>query len=424
MIHKSDFLRKAQIPVLFASMAELPVMLIFGMLSPEHMVIAWVLPLVYVLFACLCLLRPGRNRLLWAVGCGAALLGFSVLAAWIAGNWWLSLCGALFALMLFPCLPVAGWDWFDELPALVYYVGIGLFLSFQFLVKLISGELTGYSIFPSGDFSYLPELVNGGVTVAFLTFALLTLLSMNRNTLNNAMVRRHKASVNVRRKNRTMLLLFFLIVTFIVATPAILETIWSFVLWILDMIRDLIALLRGEQEPIVPGDPIPPDGSGMGDLGGETTLFAEIMQKIFRVVSNIFFAVSIPVLLVAFAGKIRQWLRKLKKLAEKMNHFLEASSEDYVDEVTDIRDRETVKRMRSFGNGWLSPANERKLPPGQRIRYRYGRLLRKHPEWAESHTAREKLPEETASLYEKARYSHADLTEEDAKQFASSSKRI
>lgn len=424
MTHRSDLMRKVQIPVLFASMAMLPSLLVYGILAPEHMAFVWVLAIAYVLMACLCLLRPGRYRLMWAAGCGIVLLSLGTLMAWIAGNWWLAAAGLLFTILLFPCLPVAGWDWYEELPPQVYYLGIALFLSFRFVVKLISGELMGYSVILNGDYSYLTKLVEGSVTVSFLTFALLMLLSMNRTTLNNAMVRRHRASVNVRRKNRTMLLLFFLIVTVVVATPEILGAIWSFVLWILDLIRDLIALLRGEQEPVIPGGPLEPGGSGMGDLGGETTLFAEIMQKVFGVVSKIFFAISIPVLLVFLLGKVGKLLRKLKKLSEKMERFMSASSEDYVDEVTDIRDQENLKRLRSLKKGWLSPAGERKLPPGQRIRYRYGRLLRKHPEWAESHTAREKLPVETASLYEKARYSKANLTEEEAKQFLSDSKRI
>lgn len=424
MIHKKDLLRKVQVPVLFASMAMVPMLLAFGLLAPEKMSLVWAFPLTYVVLACLCLLRPGRHRLLWAGCCALVLFGLGVIVAWLAGNWWLGLSGVLFGILLFPCLPVAGWEWFMELAPPVYYLGIALFVVFQFIVKLISGELTGYPVISTGDYSGLPELVNGGLTVSFLTFALMMLLSMNRGTLNNATVRRHKASVDVCRKNRTMLLLFFLIVTLIVATPAILETLWSFVLWILELIRDLMALLRREQTQIIPAESVVSGDSGLGDMGGETTRFAEIMQKVFYAVSWVFFAVSTPVLLVFLAGKAGKLLRKLKKLTEKIEGFVAASSEDYVDEITDIRDRETVKRLRSLRNGWLSSANERKLPPGQRIRYRYGRLLRKHPEWEDSHTARENLPEEAASLYEKARYSKLELTEEDAKHFVSDSKHI
>jgi hypothetical protein len=64
------------------------------------------------------------------------------------------------------------------------------------------------------------------------------------------------------------------------------------------------------------------------------------------------------------------------------------------------------------------------MEPGQRVRYRYRRLLKKHPEWTQDKTARENLPEDPAGIYERARYSRDTVTEEEAKQFASDIKKV
>ena len=64
------------------------------------------------------------------------------------------------------------------------------------------------------------------------------------------------------------------------------------------------------------------------------------------------------------------------------------------------------------------------MPPDQRIRDRYQRLMQKHPEWDSGSTARENLPESAAPLYERVRYSPYPVTEEDAQQFAAETKKV
>jgi hypothetical protein len=207
------------------------------------------------------------------------------------------------------------------------------------------------------------------------------LLSMNRHTLNGAAIRRHKASINVQRKNGLLVMAFFLLVTLIVATPAILEMLWSIILWIIGRIIELIALLHGDHEtPTAPPEsvvPTPPDDIG---LGAEVTMFAEVMKKIFSVVAQVGFVIAVPAIVIFLLLKSRKVLRKLKKLLEKWNRILAASTEDYQEEITDIRDADSVKRTR-VRRKRVSAAEERKMQPRERIRYRYGRLIRKHYEW-------------------------------------------
>ena len=111
--------------------------------------------------------------------------------------------------------------------------------------------------------------------------------------------------------------------------------------------------------------------------------------------------------------------RIIEKLLSGTTAYFQNASEDYEDEVTDLRDT-VVKQKRVR----LSSAEERSLPPDQRIRYRYRRLLSKHPNWTGASTARENLPAKAAPLYEKARYSTHPITEEDAASFTSNTRRV
>jgi len=64
------------------------------------------------------------------------------------------------------------------------------------------------------------------------------------------------------------------------------------------------------------------------------------------------------------------------------------------------------------------------MSPRETIRYRYQRLLRKHPEWAQSTTARENIPTELARLYEQARYSCHPIDESEAERFQTGSRKL
>ena len=67
---------------------------------------------------------------------------------------------------------------------------------------------------------------------------------------------------------------------------------------------------------------------------------------------------------------------------------------------------------------------KRAMTPAQRIRYRYQRLLYKHPNWDQGSTARENLPTVAAAVYEQARYSSHPVTQEDAALFVSKTKKV
>ena len=64
------------------------------------------------------------------------------------------------------------------------------------------------------------------------------------------------------------------------------------------------------------------------------------------------------------------------------------------------------------------------MTPVEKIRYRYLRMLIKHPQWAPGTTPREKLPQDLASVYEAVRYGGYVATEEEAAAFTSGTKHI
>ena len=113
-------------------------------------------------------------------------------------------------------------------------------------------------------------------------------------------------------------------------------------------------------------------------------------------------------------------LRKLiRRFLSGMSDYAANVSEDYIDEITDTRIALPKKKRNR-----VSAADERAMTPAQRIRYRYQRLLYKHPNWDQGSTARENLPTEAAAVYEQARYSSHPVTQEDAALFISKTKRV
>jgi len=119
-------------------------------------------------------------------------------------------------------------------------------------------------------------------------------------------------------------------------------------------------------------------------------------------------------------GKIA---RLLRSLLARMRAYLSAVSEDYVDEVTDTRENGSQRAsVLASLRERMAFVNERRLPPAERIRYRYRRLLKRHPDWHASRTARESLPGDPAQRYERARYSGQEIAPEEAERFAQETK--
>ena len=64
------------------------------------------------------------------------------------------------------------------------------------------------------------------------------------------------------------------------------------------------------------------------------------------------------------------------------------------------------------------------LSPGERVRRRYQFLRHDHSDWMPGSTAREKLPDRAADIYEYARYSEHTVSAEDANAFVDIAKHL
>ena len=406
--NRFEWLRKGQFPLLVASLLMPPVLLLFAVFAPERMLLAWAIPAAFVVLAEISLLIPGKWRLLYGILAAAALAGIGILVAREAGNTWLNAVSILYIPALIGCLPMAGWSWQEEPPRMITLIGVEMFLFAQFLAKFTMES------FPNTEY-----LIRNGITISFLVFVLLELLSLNRMTLNRASAWYHKASTNIRRKNWIMVVAFFLLITLLVITPVLVDALkW--------LIGALLRLFQSAdtQQPSIPPETVGNENPGIGDMGGDTSTYASVAEMIFSVMVDIVMALAIAALVFALLMRIPRFVRWLKKLLGAMSRFAAAAVEDYEEEITDIRDRDSLGKTRASNGRRIRLMEELRMAPRERIRHRYGKLLRKHPDWADSTTARENLPVQTAIFYERARYSQDTLTEEDAKQFVSEIKRI
>ena len=422
MLKRSDSLRKIQVPIMAAAMSMVPMLLVFGLLVPSRIGLVWLQPIAFMILALICLLLSGKNRLFWGCVGAVLLLGLGLLVGGMGGSLWFGLTGLLYALMLIACLPVAAWEWHEEPPTGIYILGLGSFLSFHILTAIFHTDRNHIPFLPEGALRNFAAVTGNAAAVSFLVFVRMVLLSLSRRTLNAAVSHRHRASVNVRNKNRTLVLIFFGVVTLLVASPAIMDALWSVVLWVIGVFRWLRELLRDDSAATIPSGTLPPPDIGEMPPADQTP-FGELLTEIFVVVSQVLFFVAMAVLFGLLVYRIMKLMRKRKKLSEKAGRYLASAGEDYEEEITDIRDRDHVDGVRGVSD-LFGVLREGKMPPNERVRYRYKRLLWKHSEWTEEKTARENLPEGPAGLYERARYSRQELTEEEAKAFIADSKRL
>ena len=145
------------------------------------------------------------------------------------------------------------------------------------------------------------------------------------------------------------------------------------------------------------------------------------LQMIFAV-AGLLLAVAVTLWLVYFL--IKKLIAGIKLLGRLLGQYLQAVSEDYVDEITDTREELNQAVGRTAPDNRQKSQPNRAQTPEQRIRYRYRQLMHRHPEWESGSTARENLNEEAASIYEYTRYSGRPVDEDKARTFAAETKKL
>ena len=406
-----DLLRITQFPLIIAC-GMLPVpMILFGYLAPNLLAYAWVLPLAYLVLTVISFFVPGKLRAVYGI-----LTGTGMILPWIFFAKGQSLIVALLAALVFASLlfwstRIGGWPSDQEL----HSAWLGACIGFQFL---------GQAVFYLDGLTEAATLSSQVVwfVISFLIMAILIILSLNRNALNAITKKRPQMAVMIRKKNVFLVVVLFGIAIVFSLVPSMAGGMIGFFAWLL---RTYTAIFHTDSE--LPPETTVPEmkpGQQVPDFGIELNvgLHTDILNVVFMVVAAVVLVVAIPVLLY-FIGK--NVYSTVKKLWKKLITDVANNLDDYEDEVTDTRNSvidDRAENTRAKRRSFLY--NDRGMGAQERVRYRYKYLLGRHPEWQKGSTARENLPEETAVIYERARYSPHPISAEEAERFKTETKKM
>ena len=411
-LNTSDFLRKAQHPLLLG-LGSLPLsMLLTLSFAPETFRFAWCFPAAYVLLSWACLVIPGRKRVVAGVVSAILLVALCILLLPMTKSFGLILMPLMYVVLMFLTLPIGGWPYNQELQMGWHVGGAVTHVLLQMLVN-------GSQLMQNGV--YTPA--ETPVLCSFLAYAVLVLLALNRASLDSASQSRRKVPLLMKRQNILFTMVLLVIGVLLAAIPAIgaaLDTVWDFILRGIALVMEFLALFMPASSGGGGGA-----GGGMEDMGfGEAappSNLALLLEKILTVLTVLIVVIALALLLRILWKKLKAGL---KLLWARMMQYGSAASEDYEDEITSTRDEEGTER-----EGLLSRLRRRNVgdekggTPTERVRMRYKKLKRRN-EWSAASTARETLPDEAAALYERARYGGETLTEEEAGRFREGTRRV
>lgn len=398
--------RKIQLLLIIACGTYPIVMVLLNNLAPDLMRWGWIFSAAYVILSAAAVCVKGRLRMSAGIGLSAAFVILSALLSGPQNRLGAIATAAVCSGLLMWSLRMGGWSGKEEIPVFWVAIGMACHLLGQLLLRAdrVAG---GQGI----------EHHSGTFLAALFGFSLLTMLSMNRKNLTAASGKRQSVPDSMRRRNSLLTMVLFVLAVLASLLPSAFSGLsdWmgNAIAWLVRTIAALIpdAPIKANQQMDTPST-LPLDGIGQGGGGAMLNPVAEQIATFVGALISIAFVVF---LLWKLYTLVRE---KLRELVTSLEKYASSVSEDYVDEITDTREDGTVEKVRRGRRGpKLSAREERNLPPGERIRYRYRRILEKHPEWEPGSTAREKLPWELARVYERARYSGDVMTEEEAAVF-------
>ena len=418
-LNYTDIRRKWQFPVLLATVfAPLPAV-ILAFLAPTHLPLAWLLPAAYLLLAFPCLVIPGKVRRLYGIAACAMLLFVTVpYVLRLSQHLLILLIPLLYGGLILATLPMAGYSWAEEPPGFLLWLGLILHTAQYILLQ--------YSIASQ----QIPRHISSpAMFITFSLFLFLGLLSRNRAALAAISAGKTGIPAFLQKKNRLFVICFVAGVFLLGSLPAVSAALYRLLLWLIELFWLLllsvkvpfISMPEQATEATEPTETVLLEGLP----SGEPNKFVTAMEPVLLIVFWILIVLAVITCIVFLILLLVRLLRKLARWSTAaLSYYNTASTEDYEDEITDTRGIGETASVGQARSRKLSFLDERKLPPRERIRYRYQRLLKKHPQWHGSSTARENLADEAANLYEKARYSEKDLTAQDAEHFQSRTKNL
>lgn len=394
-----EILRKIQFPLMIALILFPVCAAALGYAGGDLVKWRWALPLLVFGFSCLAMPIPGKFRLGLGIAGAAALVLVSGFLAGRIGNWKFWLLGGGCAAALLWSMKIGGWKNDREID--ISWVIAGLVSQLAVRVIMVAMENTrGLTL----------DRIQWELNLALFAFVILAMLSMNRSTLNSASMGRTGASRSMRRKNIVMILAVFVIALLISLLPVFVTVAQWVTMKFGNAVMWFTSLFGGDAV----GE-LPPDKAEI-DSGGEVMVFPPYVIFAGKVIAFAFFAFIAYQLFLALREVV-------KGIIDRMSSFASDAGEDFVDEVSDIREEEDhqVRTRRILRS---EDRETEGLSPVQQVRRRYRRLLRAHRDWGDARTARENIPEELAAIYEQARYSGKNVTEAQADAFRTGTKKL
>lgn len=403
-MNTKELLRKLQLVVLL-TVGMLPVaMCILGFLAPELVGYSWIFPAVYGVLATVSLFLPAKLRLLPGI-LGTLLLVIPSVILPSRDSWFIAATTAvIYSALLIWSLRIPGWEATEEMPMLCGLISLCAHLAAQLLVFL--QFLQDYRVI---------------LNISFFAFAGLAMLSMNRQSLNLASGGKRGFSSSMRRKNLLLTLCMFGSALLVSLIPSV----WGLIKLICDGIGTVLEKLR----EMFRNETVETIATEITEATEETYEYAfdgiearDPNPTMYKVMTAVVLAVVIPFGVVILCKVWKLLSRLVSKIITSVMHTASVDTEEYDDEITDTRTEAQTEMVKTGKDRKRSLTQRRKLPPREQIRYRYGQLAKKHPQWRSSDTARDNLVESAAELYEKARYSDHPVTPQDALRFKSETK--
>lgn len=379
---------------------------------PAAVPYVYLFPAAYVLLAWMCLLIPGKRRLLAGFLGAAALGGLGVSA--FSHSALMGLFPLLHIVLLFITLPIGGWPVHKELNIAWPVIGLLSHLLLQLLIdgsRRLGEDVYGTAATP--------------VLVSFLLLGVLTVLAFNRTSLESASMSRRTVPLVMRRANSVIVVALLVLGVLIAAIPAIgsaLARVWDWIVQLLLMFGAFLSTIMPQNKQ-GGGGAMPAEASEpiMGGAVKEPSALAVFLEKVMGMLALVI-AAGLLLLFLWVIGK--KLLRLARHLWSRWGQYSAMAGEDYEDEITSTRDESDVEREGLLARlKRIAPEDDHAVTPNERIRSRYKRLKRRRA-WGGAATARETLPENAAMLYERVRYGGESLTERDADAFREGTKKI
>jgi len=404
-----DFLRLVQFPLILA-LGLVPVpMMIFTYLLPGMQAYAWILPVGYFLLTFISFFIPGKLRIPYSLVAAAGLL-----LPWffLLDGEFLGLCLAvalIFALLLLWSARIAGWNREKEL----HSAWIGACLSVQILGQIVL----------TLDLQTVQQSMKTVAPCFYVSFwgtIILCMLCMNRKNLNSIITENSRATRAMRRKNVVLVVALTGMAAIFSLLPSMFGALATAFKWIWKLLQLLEWERPDETLPSIT-HPTETEEGGMLEIEPNVGIHTDILNISFQVFFAVMVIIGLPLVLRLFWKRISA---AIKGLWKGLLSYAADSMTDYEDEITDTR--ETVikdetqstrfKRKRIFSDRGMSNT--------EKIRHRYRQLQNKNPQWQQASTARENLPESSAAIYERARYSPHPITAADAERFKTETKKL